>query len=329
MSFFDTPRTRTLRKFIDHEGPNGTGRVTGLSIEADGVFIYTDSSLWCDDSGAGTFRGDSETAAIRRFYERVREAETEAAESGPWVPVWCTGGMLLTLPEFDDFGAAYEAYCENPHQLTPDQLAASAFRGVMTWGQVESGVRTLPHALPARLNGAQVVRAESHGNGYATITVELANNPVTPFVVATWWPELGTSWQWGHYCRNAREAAETFASVAARNTGRGEIPDVDAFVRGATVTGPHRTPRDLSAAATPAHLLNDYDSAPEPLPRASGTFPMRAMRAAYQAATERCADAIAESMELFSDPADPFESVRDFVDYPGACEFAPLLRAYK
>lgn len=68
---WDKPRTKTMQAFIEKEGPNGIDRVTGLSIEGDGVFIYTDSSQWCDDAGSGTFRGDSETAAIRHFYERV------------------------------------------------------------------------------------------------------------------------------------------------------------------------------------------------------------------------------------------------------------------
>lgn len=71
---FSKPRTKAMQKFLEKEGPNGTGRVVGLSIECDGVFIYTNSDEWCDDSGAGTFRGDSETAAIRWFYEVVREA---------------------------------------------------------------------------------------------------------------------------------------------------------------------------------------------------------------------------------------------------------------
>lgn len=67
---FDSPKTKAMRAFLQREA----ARVVGLSIEGDGVFIYTESARWCDDSGAGTFRGDSETAAIRRFYECVRPA---------------------------------------------------------------------------------------------------------------------------------------------------------------------------------------------------------------------------------------------------------------
>ncbi len=71
MNHFDTPQTANLERFLSMEGPEGNGRVVGLSIEQNGVFIYTDSSLWCDDSGAGTFRGDSESKAINNFYDRV------------------------------------------------------------------------------------------------------------------------------------------------------------------------------------------------------------------------------------------------------------------
>lgn len=68
---FDKPKTKAMRQFLHLEAVR---RVTGLSIEPDGVFIYTDSTQWCDDAGSGTFRGDSETAAIRVFYERVQPA---------------------------------------------------------------------------------------------------------------------------------------------------------------------------------------------------------------------------------------------------------------
>lgn len=66
---FDHPKTKALQALIVKDA-----RITGLSIEGDGVFIYTNSAEWCDDNGAGTFRGDSETAAIRRFKSRVRPA---------------------------------------------------------------------------------------------------------------------------------------------------------------------------------------------------------------------------------------------------------------
>lgn len=63
-------RTKTLRRLVERDP-----RVVGFTIEGDGVFIYTNSSEWCDDAGSGTFRGDSETDAVRRFRERVQRAE--------------------------------------------------------------------------------------------------------------------------------------------------------------------------------------------------------------------------------------------------------------
>lgn len=66
---YDRPRTKTMRNFLKREAPH---RVVGLSIEPDGVFIYTDSEQWQDDSGAGTFREDSETEAIKYFRSMVQ-----------------------------------------------------------------------------------------------------------------------------------------------------------------------------------------------------------------------------------------------------------------
>ena len=80
--WFDKPKTEVMRRFLSKEGPAGTGRIVGLSIEEDGVFLYTRSSRWCDDSGSGTFRGDSETAAIRKFADRVRVAPTPDQAKG-------------------------------------------------------------------------------------------------------------------------------------------------------------------------------------------------------------------------------------------------------
>lgn len=71
MQSFDHPKTKAMRDFLEKE----RHRVVGLSIEPDGVFIYTNSSEWCDDAGAGTFRGDSETKAIRNFYDWVQPAQ--------------------------------------------------------------------------------------------------------------------------------------------------------------------------------------------------------------------------------------------------------------
>lgn len=84
------PATKTLKNFLIKEGPQGTGRVEGYSIECDGVFIYCPSHVWCDDSGAGTFREDSETAAVRSFYERGAEGngDEENPQQKRMVEAW-------------------------------------------------------------------------------------------------------------------------------------------------------------------------------------------------------------------------------------------------
>lgn len=93
---FDTPQTKAMTAFLQRE----RGRVTGLSIEPDGVFIYTDSNEWCDDAGAGTFRGDSETQAIRRFYDRVQRSTANRFE--PANPYCEREQDLEFMPRLDD-----------------------------------------------------------------------------------------------------------------------------------------------------------------------------------------------------------------------------------
>lgn len=60
---------KRLRSLIEKDE-----RIVGFIIEEDGCFIYTDSSKWCDDSGSGTFRGNTVTEAIRSYKELVRQA---------------------------------------------------------------------------------------------------------------------------------------------------------------------------------------------------------------------------------------------------------------
>jgi hypothetical protein len=68
---FSAPKSKTLKNLIEKEGPNGTGRIIGLSIEDDGVFIYTNSADWDDGNGSGTFRADTECGAVNRFKSNV------------------------------------------------------------------------------------------------------------------------------------------------------------------------------------------------------------------------------------------------------------------
>lgn len=59
-------RTKALRRLVESDH-----RIEAFTIEDDGVFIYTNTAEWDDGNGAGTFRGDSETAAVRYFLRTV------------------------------------------------------------------------------------------------------------------------------------------------------------------------------------------------------------------------------------------------------------------
>lgn len=61
---------KSLQKLLEKDS-----RIVGFTIEADGVFIYTNSALWHDGNGAGTFRGDTVTCAIKRYKDNVTKVE--------------------------------------------------------------------------------------------------------------------------------------------------------------------------------------------------------------------------------------------------------------
>ena len=69
-----TIKTKALQAFIKAN----SHRVTRVTIDSDGVWLFTDNSKWCDDHGSGTFRGDSEAAAMRRFNDRITKAQEAA-----------------------------------------------------------------------------------------------------------------------------------------------------------------------------------------------------------------------------------------------------------
>jgi hypothetical protein len=72
---------------------------------------------------------------------------------------------------------------------------------------------------PKTLNGYPVIRAEVHTN-VVTVMMDAPGQ----YVVATWWPELGTAWMWGHYFRGPKDefqaAMLAFNTIAIRNEKR-------------------------------------------------------------------------------------------------------------
>lgn len=105
---FDQALTTACRAFLARE--RAAGRVTGFSREADGVFIYTDSSQWCDDHGAGTFRGDTEAAAMRRFKAQVQRA----ANPSPWPDCQVCQGKGFYTATVQAYAAPHRFECPCP-----------------------------------------------------------------------------------------------------------------------------------------------------------------------------------------------------------------------
>ena len=65
-----TIKTKSLQAFLKAN----SHRVTHVIIDSDGVWLFTNSSQWHDGNNSGTFRGDSEAAAIRKFNDRITKA---------------------------------------------------------------------------------------------------------------------------------------------------------------------------------------------------------------------------------------------------------------
>lgn len=70
--------------------------------------------------------------------------------------------------------------------------------------------------LPETLNGFPVIdiAPRQGGDGFVVIVKRPQQNH--PFVQATWFPELGTGWQWGHYLDSYSEALKLFDEKAVQ-----------------------------------------------------------------------------------------------------------------
>ena len=67
--------------------------------------------------------------------------------------------------------------------------------------------------IPETLNGYPVVAYIEHEN-CATVMMDRSEGELTDLIVATWWPELGDRWQWGHYdFRSYKEAEENMMAA--------------------------------------------------------------------------------------------------------------------
>lgn len=72
--------------------------------------------------------------------------------------------------------------------------------------------------VPERLNGFRVISHQIHA-----VCVTVAIERWDHVVIATWWPDLGNTWMWGHYLhgKTGGQQQHEFCLVAARNARRG------------------------------------------------------------------------------------------------------------
>jgi hypothetical protein len=83
--------------------------------------------------------------------------------------------------------------------------------------------------IPATLNGHRVVAFVIRSDeDRALVIVHREAHPIHQWVTASWWPELGDSWQWGNY-HFTRAEADAYGDNWIKTHGRAE--DADAPVR--------------------------------------------------------------------------------------------------
>lgn len=315
--YFDAPQTQAMDSFIARHGPDGAGAVVGMTTGPDGVCLYTAPALWCDQSGAGTFRGDTETGAIRAFRESAVPgngctANPAPAENGP---CRCNACMNFAHAVTDT------ATNERESALAPNETFSTVWKtraveliepvgtvtrprlyddptGLFTLHDTDGNLVKTWSRMPTlkAVRGALAYAAGVTQN--AAISAVGADSDKLQDIASDCDADAV------HFETQAKERVKG-SPGAALMLNLGAMRRARGRAYRAAIKPVQRAARSLSAAATPADLANGS-------PSDGGSFPARAFRDV----SRRCADAIEESLDLFSDPADPFDSVRDFVGYP-------------
>lgn len=70
--------------------------------------------------------------------------------------------------------------------------------------------------IPQTLNGYPVKALSISNTGDMALVLVYRDNCFQPWVAATWWPELGDRWEWGHYFDSYQEADDFRASWIRR-----------------------------------------------------------------------------------------------------------------
>lgn len=62
--------------------------------------------------------------------------------------------------------------------------------------------------IPATLNGARVIAWTIAADRSRALVIVEREQAFHPIVAASWWPELGGTWMWGHYYDTLTEAED-------------------------------------------------------------------------------------------------------------------------
>lgn len=76
--------------------------------------------------------------------------------------------------------------------------------------------------VPQQLNGYPVIAVVvNHSGSRATVMVDRTSvEPKMPYVVASWWPELGKTWNGGDYSSDRKDADHDFDRRVHANASR-------------------------------------------------------------------------------------------------------------
>jgi len=344
---FDKPSTKAMRALIKAHGPDGTGRIVGLSIEGlppfQTVFIYTESAAWCDDSGSGTFAGGSESAAIARYKARVMPANgcrSNPQPLGTDGPCTCRdcmagGSIRFSMTTADTWATVYMGRAEDSRagytvtapRMTGPQSGPEAGLYVMadTDGQTVAAWRFRPQpqhvaaaieglALAADIEPIDATTARDYADSLAADIADIESRIAAQ-------PHR---WNRASYIKRAARYRVRAAALRAHAAAIDPAPTLESMVAdseamadhaqsigaGRNTEAPQRPSRARAKAAARAAACG-MAAHVLPASAASGAFPLWAVNAA---------PAIDESLDLFSDYGGPFESVRYGVGLPEARE---------
>lgn len=181
-----------------------------------------------DLTGEEVYAGDYVTFALSRLHRRLeQQAEAKAAEHAKPQSLK-DHEELDTVPALDgcpegwaDLARRFEARCEYAEARDAWTKAKSSSIGHKRrdrYHEASDRCAALSKGAPQELNGYPVVRAARHANCWTVMMYRKGD--AMPYAVATWWPELGASWSWGHYMASDVEAYADFDATATRNATR-------------------------------------------------------------------------------------------------------------